>query len=105
MRDGKDAPADAVKDLVLTFDGDKMTFSQRADTKKPATYKLDASQKPAHLDLMPSDGPEKDMVMKMIYQIDGDTLKLAGPAKPDGDRPKGFDDKGIMLMTLKREKK
>jgi hypothetical protein len=40
----------------------------------------------------------------MIFQIDGDTLKLAAD-KDAKNRPKGFDDQGIGVMTYKREKK
>ena len=32
-------------------------------------------------------------------------LKIAGGMGPDSARPKGFDDKDIQIITLKREKK
>jgi uncharacterized protein (TIGR03067 family) len=102
-RDGQKAPEDQVKGQTLTFEGDKMTIKRDNDTKM-ATYKIDASQKPAHLDVTPSDGPEKDKTLKMIYQIDGDTLKVGGDKNENGERPKTFETAG-MIVTMKREKK
>ena len=100
-RDGKKAPEEDFKGMGLVFDGDKITFKHGDDTKM-GTYKIDASQKPAHFDLTPSDGGNK--TMKMIYQVDGDTLKIGGDKREDGDRPKSFEAAG-MIITLKREKK
>ncbi len=100
-RDGQKAPEDAVKDTTLTFDGDKATFKQRGDTKT-GTFKLDAAQKPPHLDITPDDGGKK--TMKMIYQLDGDTLKIYGAKNDEGERPKSYDA-AAMIITLKREKK
>jgi uncharacterized protein (TIGR03067 family) len=102
-RDGQKAPEDAVKDQTLIFEGDKVTFKQRGDTKT-GTYKLDTAQKPPHLDITPSDGPQKDKAMKMIYQLDGDTLKIYGAKNEEGERPKNFEA-AAMIITLKREKK
>jgi uncharacterized protein (TIGR03067 family) len=100
-RDGQQAPEDEVKGTSLTFEGDKLTLKQRGDTKT-GTYKIDASQKPPHLDVTPDDGDKK--TMKMIYHLDGDTLKIYGDKKEDGDRPKDYEA-AKMILTLKREKK
>jgi len=100
---GKKAPEELIKGQTITFDADKMTHKEK-DRTEPATYKIDATQKPAHLDMSPLEGPEKGKTVKMIFQLDGDTLKLAGKMKPE-ERPAGFDDKDAMIITLKREKK
>jgi len=100
---GKKAPDEVVKGQTLTFEADKVTHKEK-DKAEPATYKLDASKKPAELDVMPTEGPEKGKTMKMIFQLDGDTLKLAVKMNPE-ERPKSFDDKDAMVMTLKRDKK
>jgi len=103
-RAGKKAPDDEIKGASLTFEGDKVTFKRGNDTKS-ATFKVDATQKPGHFDLTPSDGPEKGKTMKMVFELDGDTLKIGGPKGDfEGERPKKFDD-AEMKMTLKREKK
>jgi uncharacterized protein (TIGR03067 family) len=101
---GKKQPEEQYKGMSLTFDGDKVTFKHGNDTKM-GTFKIDAGQKPAHLDLVPSDGPEKGKTMKMILEVDGDTLTIAGPKKEfEGERPKKFDGADVKI-TLKREKK
>ena len=99
---GQKAAADRIKDWSLTFEDDKVMFKRGTGTKM-GTYKMDASQKPASLDITPSDPVDKPM--KMICMFDGDDLKIAGPLQEGGERPKGFDDKNIRVITLKREKK
>ena len=60
------------------------------------TYRIDATQKPAHLDMGTA---------KFIYQIDGDTLRHATLAGAyDTPRPQGFYDKAIVVRTYKRVK-
>jgi uncharacterized protein (TIGR03067 family) len=100
---GKKATDTDIKGQTLTFEGDKVTHEQKGK-KEPATFKIDASKKPMQLDLMPTEGPEKDKTMKMIVELKDDTLRIAGKMKPD-ERPAGFDDKDIMIITLKRAKK
>src|SRR5262249_23260661 len=102
--DGKKLSEDLVKGQTMTFDADKVTHEEKGK-KEPATFKIDPSQKPGHLDMTPTEGPDKDKTVKMIFQLDGDTLKIAASTKEGGERPKSFDDKGIMIITLKREKK
>jgi uncharacterized protein (TIGR03067 family) len=99
---GQKAAADRFKDWTLTFEGDKVTFKQGTRTKM-GTFKMDASAKPPQLDITPSDPNDKPM--KMIFMLDGEDLKIAGAMREGGDRPKGFDDKEIRVLTLKREKK
>jgi len=99
---GQKAAADRIKDWALTFEGDKVTFKQGTRTKM-GTFKMDAAAKPATLDITPSD--PNDRPMRMIVETEGDDLKIAGPLQEGGQRPKGFDDKGIRIITLKREKK
>jgi uncharacterized protein (TIGR03067 family) len=102
-RDGQKAPDDQIKGQSLTLEGEKLTF-KRGEESQNGTYKIDASQKPAHFDITPSDGPDKDKTIKMIYQLDGDILKFGGVKNETGDRPKSFDTAGI-IITLKRENK
>jgi uncharacterized protein (TIGR03067 family) len=99
---GTKTPADQLKDWTLTFEGDKVTFRRGAQSKM-GTYKLDTAQKPAQLDITPADPGDKPM--KMLVQLDGDDLKIAGPLQEGGERPKAFEDKNIRIITLKREKK
>ena len=55
------------------------------------------------LDLLPPEESGRGQV-KMIYHLDGDTLKLAAYKDAKQRRPKGFDDKDAIVITLKRVK-
>jgi uncharacterized protein (TIGR03067 family) len=102
--DGKENPK--AKDDKVTFDGAKLIVKHKDDAHE-ATYKLDPAQKPKAIDITPTDGPNKDKVMKGIYSIDGDDLKVCWTEDPDNDRPKEFESKegsGLRFATLKRDK-
>ena len=101
MKEGGDSlPEDKLKDRSITFDGDTVALKQGGDRKR-GIYTLDPSQKPGHIDLMITGA---DKPLKLIYQLDGDALKLAGPKGGGDDRPKSFDEAPVQI-TLKREKK
>ncbi len=100
---GKKATDTNVKGQTLTFEGDKVTHEEKGK-KEPATFKIDATKKPMELDLVPTEGPEKGKTMKMIIELKDDTLRIAGKMKPE-ERQTGFDDKDIMVITLKKAKK
>ena len=79
---------------------------RRTDYKAPEDMKLDPSKKPAHMDIIESNGG-KDTVLKGIYVIDGDTLKVCF-APPGDKRPTEFTTaggSGEQLVVLKRDKK
>jgi uncharacterized protein (TIGR03067 family) len=69
------------------------------------TYSIDLTQKPPHLDWMPSAGVFKGITYKFICQIDGDTLKICsctfGTSKR---RPQSFNDPWVAIWTYKRVK-
>jgi uncharacterized protein (TIGR03067 family) len=68
---------------------------------KSYEVKLDPSAKPKEITLTRGKGEEKETLLG-IYEVDGDTLKMAlGREK---DRPKKFDDKDVQLLTLKKVK-
>lgn len=89
-----------IKEMKMIFGEDQMTpkFGDKED--KPASYKIDPSKNPKEIDMMPG-----DRMVKGIYLLAGDTLKLCLAQK--GDRPKQFkaDKEETILMTLKRDKK
>jgi uncharacterized protein (TIGR03067 family) len=101
---GPKLPDEAVKGQTLTFEGDKMTHEEKGK-KEPATFKIvDATKKPLELDMTPTEGPDKGKAVKMILELKDDMLKIAGK-RPGEDRPKGFDEKDTLVITLKRAKK
>jgi uncharacterized protein (TIGR03067 family) len=80
----------------------KVIMKSPGQKDSPGTYKIDATKKPKHLDLIEG---EKKEVIETIYELDGDSLKMGLPTKgPKGKRPAGFDDKESVIMHLKRQK-
>lgn len=101
---GKKAPDEDVRDRgqTMTFDG-KIFTNDGVTPKLSGTYKIDVSKTPAELDVTFTEGPAKS-VAKWIFQLNGDTLKIAAKGKKSEDRPKSFDDKDIAVVTLSRKK-
>jgi uncharacterized protein (TIGR03067 family) len=104
----KDTPPGQV---TFTFTADRILISD-AKGRKPdeAGYTVDLKKKPATLDIQPRQAggppaPPKELVVKGILEVDGDTMKLCFTR--DGERPtefKGDAEKGVMLVILKRAK-
>jgi uncharacterized protein (TIGR03067 family) len=101
---GKLLPEDEIQVDAMIFTGDAVSYLRKNETTG-GTYKIDASQKPAQIDLVRTEGPDKGVVQKAIFQIDGDTLKIARNRKNGEVRPKSFDDKDLSITTFKRAKK
>jgi uncharacterized protein (TIGR03067 family) len=90
------------KDLKLTFRGDRVSNPL---IKQEGLFALDSRVTPHTLDMIVlKDGKSK--VLALLYELDGDTLRLCLPIDPDKqDRPKEFTSKmGQIILTLKRGK-
>lgn len=100
-------PQSEVEKVRAAFDGNKLTMTLESMTISEATFKLDPSKKPGHIDVTPTTGPNKGKVSLGIYAFEGDKLKLC-VASPGEKRPTDFKvDKALKagLLILKREKK
>jgi uncharacterized protein (TIGR03067 family) len=73
---GKELPADALKGLIVIFEGAKHTVKKGDEVIQVGTQKLDPSKSPKTIDVTMTEGPNKGTVMLGIYEIDGDTLKV-----------------------------
>jgi uncharacterized protein (TIGR03067 family) len=112
-RDGKEAPDDAqtkeMKASKLIITADKITSVTAKLVKQNASYMLDPTKKPKHLDLTPSDGPKnlKGKTLHGLYSLDGDVLKICMLMTAGDERPTELATKEggfAMLTTFKREK-
>lgn len=103
---GKELPADGFKGMTVNFEGDKYTVKKGDEVIQACTLKLAPSKSPKTLDVTVTEGLNKGAVIRGIYEIRGDTLKVC--FDPEGKkRPKEFKS-GSGAQTLvvhKRVKK
>jgi uncharacterized protein (TIGR03067 family) len=110
-KDGKEMPADVVSGFTARFKEDEVNFTVKKKeggeekvTMHPAKIKVDATKKPATIDIAPLDGPEKGRTFLGIYKIENGELWLVFAEK--GDRPSDFQGEGeVLFVRLQREKK
>ena len=109
-KSGKRAEEEVTKIFEgATIKGDKFTLKIMGEAKV-ATIKIDAKAKPATIDMVPDEGPEKGKTMLGIWKLEKGVLTIAVIEGKDGEtkRPEGFDGKGdkeILLELTKEEKK
>jgi uncharacterized protein (TIGR03067 family) len=99
---GKPAPT-APGPVVLTIAGDKITTRAGDKVTREGTFTLDTSKKPRQLVARAKKG-DKEEVDYLIYEFDGDTLRLA-LTLPGKEAPAGFGGENVMVATFKRAKK
>jgi uncharacterized protein (TIGR03067 family) len=103
MRVGGKEVDPPVKETKLTIEGNNWTQTGGKRTER-GTYKLDPSKMPKHIDITKK-GDKGSPVLRGIYSLKGDTLKICVPNKgPEGPRPASFDDKDAYEVTLTRVK-
>jgi uncharacterized protein (TIGR03067 family) len=84
------------RDQWTVFEGNKIAAQ--------VTFKLDPTKKPKTIDLV---DVQKKRLIRGIYSLEGDTLKVWDRGSEKGDRPTGFATKselGIVMFVLKRAK-
>jgi uncharacterized protein (TIGR03067 family) len=91
---------------ILAFRRGTYTIQLSDADKIQETYRIDPTFKPPHLDQIVATGPAQGQTFKSIYQLDGDTLRIARFSGHKGrvERPQGFNDKGLSVMIFKRVK-
>jgi uncharacterized protein (TIGR03067 family) len=86
---GEELPADDLKMVIITFEGDKHTVKKRDEVIQVGTQKLGPSKSLKTIDVTIVEGPHKGTVMLGIYEIDADTLRVC--FDPEGKtRPTEF---------------
>lgn len=101
---GKALESGDMADLVVTISGDRYEVQVKDKTDR-GTLKLDEAQKPKTMDATDTEGEDVGKVIKAIYELKGDTLRVCYAF--EGDRPKEFATKAdapILLVTYRREK-
>ena len=98
---GGKLPPEAQTTKFIFKDGKLSTSHNGNAPESNGDYKLDATAKPKTIDLI-----KGKKVDPGIYQLDGDTLKLAIARGPDVKRPTEFKSDGMttVVVTFKRMK-
>jgi len=102
---GKEIESDDLKSVLLTITGERYEVLVK-DKTDAGTLKLDESQKPKTMDSTDTEGEDVGKVVKAIYEISGDTMRVCY-ALDGGERPTEFatkPDTALLLITCKREK-
>jgi uncharacterized protein (TIGR03067 family) len=104
--DGKELAADELKDVSYVIKSGKSTQLVKGKEQGTASFKVDASKKPAAMDFTFHDGRLKGKTLKGIYKFDGEKLVVCrgGVGKA---RPTMFESKagsGSILQTLVKRK-
>ena len=93
-------------EIVVKITGDRYEVRIK-DKLDGGTLKLDETQKPKTMDATDTEGDDVGKVVKAIYELSGDTLRVCY-ALEGGERPtemKTKEGSPLLLMTYKREKK
>ena len=102
---GKSIESDDLKALVVTIKGDRYTLLTK-DGTDAGSLQLDETKKPKTMDATDTEGDDVGKVVKAIYEISGDTMRVCY-ALDDSGRPTEFATKEgspFLLVTYKREK-
>jgi uncharacterized protein (TIGR03067 family) len=106
-------PDDADEAFFSFSKGGKVTmkrprFAGQSESQEEGTFKINATKTPKEIDLIVPEEGGKQKIVAAIYQLDGDTLKMAYSTLRgmEGDRrPTSFDSKQafVAITTLKRD--
>ena len=103
--DGKAIEPEGIKSLVVKITGDRYEVTTK-DGTDAGTLKLDETQTPKTMDATDTEGEDIGKVIKAIYELKGDTLKVCY-ATNGGARPTELASKegsSALLATYTREK-
>jgi uncharacterized protein (TIGR03067 family) len=102
---GEKFPEEALKMITLVIKDGKYTVTVGKEIDK-GTVTLDTSKKPKAMDIVGTEGPNKDKTILAIYELSGETLKVCY-ALDGKERPKEFKSKEgakDFLVVYKKQK-
>jgi uncharacterized protein (TIGR03067 family) len=102
IKDGMPPPMELLS-VKFTFDKDRIrvTGGPGGGAEPPVKFTLNAKKVPAEIDIHP---PMGERMVKGLYKLSKDELTLVFH-DPGKDRPKKLDEKGAMIVVLKRDRK
>jgi uncharacterized protein (TIGR03067 family) len=94
-----------LKELLITITGDRYEVVIKDKTDR-GSLKLDETKTPRQMDATDTEGDDAGKVIKAIYELKDDTLRVCYAMKGD-ERPTEFATKEgspLLLITYRREK-
>jgi uncharacterized protein (TIGR03067 family) len=101
---GKTQPPERIADMKVTIVGQQYTLTKGGKILEQATVTADPSKQPKTLDLTFTQGESKGQTSLCIYEVTGDTLRIAW--SPGTARPSEFANRAGLrqdLWELRRE--
>jgi uncharacterized protein (TIGR03067 family) len=106
-RQGQEVPDEKVKQLRVSFEGDKFLAKREDKVAEASTFTLDEAKNPKTIDMLPAKTTEKRPAQG-IYKLEGDKLTMIW-RKEGKERPADFDAAAagpeVVFIVLHREKK
>jgi len=105
-REGETVPAEDLKDTTVVYEGNRVSLRASTSIRRRGIITLDPSRKLKAINTWDLDGPYEDQTVPGIYDLDGDTLKLAF-SRPGQERPTKFSSReggAVLYCVYKRQK-
>ena len=87
----------------MQFDGD-IIVGVNNGMEERGTFTIDSQKSPKEIDLSIKTPTGTTDVMKAIYELNGDTLRIAMDVGPSGARPTSFQGTQVMTVEFQRKK-
>ncbi len=104
-REGEVVPPEDLKGSTVMYEKDRVSLRAGASVRRRGIITLDPSRKLKAINTWDLDGPYEDQTVPGIYELDGDTLKLAF-SRPGQERPTRFSTReggAILYCVYKRQ--
>jgi uncharacterized protein (TIGR03067 family) len=104
---GAAAPKDSLAKLSVEVRENQMRFKGPEGVRE-LIFTLNPSTQPKAMDATPADGPKQGKMLRGIYEVQGDSLKVCLVHLDDKERPDKFESEqgsARLLFVLKRKAK
>jgi uncharacterized protein (TIGR03067 family) len=102
-RNGEAVPDEAAQKLSLVITGGERVVKEGDEVKSKATFTVDATKTPPHMDVTVTDGPLAGKTYPGVYELKGDTftlcLALEGDTRPDDLTSKEGSNRLLQVFT------
>jgi uncharacterized protein (TIGR03067 family) len=104
---GQKLPKSLLSGRTITFEKEKYIIRVGGEVEEEGTFGMDSEKSPKSIDLKIVKGMDEGKDQLGIYELDGDSLKIAFAKPGDEKRPAEFTTSGegaaLFTMTLKRK--